>query len=272
MNANESTNEESSDMTDSTTGEDEKVDDAEREAPGKEAEPTDAAPADASPTPRHWSKSRGLWAAVVLVAVVIAGGAFGFFKYQQVSDQLAQLRQAQADREAAAQLARDYAMKSLTYSFEDPDAFFHSVEDGVSQQLKDKYVNATDLLKAVMLQAQVSSTGEVLATDAVLQPDGSYQVVVSAHQTTRNLQNPTPKVSIILLRVTVNKVGNAWQVADIGPKTGTKPPEEQQIPGAAPPGGPPAPAPAPGAGPAPTPAPPAPAPVPAPAPAKPPQR
>ena len=164
--------------------------------------------------------------------VLIAGGVFGFIKYHQASGQLAELRQTEADRTAAAQLARDYAMKSLTYSFQDPDAFFRSVEDGVSQQLKDKYVNATDLLKAVMLQAQVSSTGEVLATDPVLAPDGSYEVVVSAHQTTRNLQNPTPKVSIILLRVTVNKVGNAWQVTDIGPKTGTKAPEEQQIPGA----------------------------------------
>jgi Mce-associated membrane protein len=242
MNSNESDSKERSDMTDSTVGEGEQAD--------------DAAPADPSPGPRHWSKKRGLWVAVVLVAVVLGGGVFGFIKYHQVSDQLVQLRQAQADREAAAQLARDYAMKSLTYSFEDPDAFFHAVEDGVSQQLKDKYVNATDLLKAVMLQAQVSSTGEVLATDPVLQPDGSYQVVVSAHQTTRNLQNPTPKVSIILLRVTVNNVGNAWQVTDIGPKTGTKAPEEQQIPGAEPPVAPPAP----GGGPAPAPAPAKPAP------------
>ena len=88
----------------------------------------------------------------------------------------------------------------------------------MSQQLKDKYVNAADLLKTVMLQAKVSSTGEVLAIDPVLQPDGSYQVVVSAHQTTRNLQNPTPKVSIILLQVTLNKVGNAWQVTISAPR------------------------------------------------------
>jgi Mce-associated membrane protein len=240
-------------MTNSTVAEDEKVDDAEREAAGKEAVGADdEAPADPSPTPRHWSKNRGLWAAVILVAVVLGGGVFGFIKYHQVSGQLAQLRQVQADREAAAQLAKDYAMKSLTYTFEDPDAFFKTVEDGVSQQLKDKYVSAADVLKTVMLQAQVSSTGEVLAIDPVLQPDGSYQVVVSAHQTTRNLQNPTPKVSIILLQVTVNKVGNAWQVTDIGPKTGTKPPEEQQIPGAEAPAAPPAPgapaAPAPGTG------------------------
>ena len=264
-------------MTNSTVAEDEKVDDVEREDAGKEAVAADDdAPSGPSPTPRHWSKNRRLWVAVILVAVVLGGGVFGFIKYHQVTVQLAQLRQAQSDREAAAQLAKDYSMKSLTYTFEDPDAFFKTVEDGVSQQLKDKYVSAADVLKTVMLQAQVSSTGEVLAIDPVLQPDGSYQVVVSAHQTTRNLQNPTPKVSIILLQVTVNKVGNAWQVTDIGPKTGTKPPEEQQLPGAEAPAAPPAPgaspAPAPGTGGASTPAPalaPAPPPAHAPPPAKP---
>ncbi|MGB9222725.1 MAG: hypothetical protein WCB80_05300, partial [Mycobacterium sp.] len=92
---------------------------------------------------------------------------------------------------------RDYALKSLNYSFQDPDAFFRSVEAGVSQTLKDKYVNATDILKAVMLQAQVTSTGEVLATDALAQPGQVYQVVVSAAQTTRNMQNPKPRVSLI---------------------------------------------------------------------------
>jgi Mce-associated membrane protein len=222
------------------------------ETPGTAADTAGTADEDAPSKLRRGFRSPWLWVAVVLVAAVL-GGAFGFFKYHQLDGQLTQLRQAQADRDAAAQLAKDYALKSLTYSFEDPDAFFHGVEDGVSQQLKDKYVNAADLLKSVMLQAQVSSTGEVLATDPVLQPDGSYQVVVSAHQTTRNMQNPTPKVSIILLQVTVNKVGNAWQVTDIGPKTGSRPAVEQQLPAPEPPAGPG----------------PAPAPTPAPAPAKP---
>ena len=261
-------------MTSSLVGEDEKVDDTKSETAPKEAVTADdKATADPASTSRHWSKRRGLWVAAIVVALVLGGGVFGFIKYHQASDQLAQLRQAQADREAAAQLANDYAMKSLTYSFEDPDAFFKNVEDGVSQHLKDKYVNAADLLKTVMLQAQVSSTGEVLAIDPVLQPDGSYQVVVAAHQTTRNLQSPTPKVSIILLQVTLNKVGDAWQVSDIGPKTGTKAPEEQQLPGAMAPAAPPAPgapsAPALGPGGAPAPAP---APVPAPAKPAPPQR
>ncbi|CPR13247.1 hypothetical protein BN971_04556 [Mycobacterium bohemicum DSM 44277] len=195
------------------------------------------------PLGRVWSRRpRRLtrWATAVLVVAALAGAVVGYTKYQQVSGQLAALRRDNADRDAAARLARDYALKSLTYSFEDPDAFFRSVEDGVSQQLKDKYVNATDVLKSIMLQAQVTSSGEVLATDAVAQPGGgSYQVVVSAHQTTRNLQNPTPKVSIILLQVTVNRAGSGWQVGDIGPKTGSHPPVEQQLP-------PPEPLPAPG--------------------------
>ena len=230
-------------MTNSTVTEDDVSDTG--EAGTKPADAHEENDDVASSAPFHqsrpWLRKPGLWVAAVLVAAALGGGVFGFVKYQQVTGQLAQLRQTQADRDAVAQLARDYALRSLNYTFEDPDAFFRAVEDGVSQQLKDKYVDATELLKAVMLEAQVTSTGEVLATDPIASPDGSYQVVVSAHQTTRNLQNPTPKVSIILLDVTVHKVGDAWQVSDIGPKTGTKPAEEQQIPA---PALPPAPAPA----------------------------
>ena len=254
-------------MTNSILSEDEKVDDTEGKDAGDGAATSDEAEAtkpaydrdateDADERPDKSVKSRRLpkpswrWVAAVLVAAVLALGVFGYMKYRQVTGQLNELRRAQADREAVAQLAKEYALKSLTYSFEDPDAFFRSVEDGVGQQLKDKYVNASDLLKSIMLQAQVTSTGEVLATDPVAQPGGVYQVVVSAHQTTRNLQNPTPKVSIILLQVTVNKTGNGWQVSDIGPKTGAHPPVEQQIPPAEPP---PVPAPAPPAPAKPTP-------------------
>jgi Mce-associated membrane protein len=186
------------------------------------------------------------WVAVIVAAAVIAVGVFGFLKYRSTADQLAALRQTEADRDTVAKLAKEYALKSLTYSFEDPDAFFRSVEGGVSQALKDKYVNATDILKAVMLQAQVTSSGEVLATDPVAQPGQVYQVVVSAAQTTRNLQNPKPRLSLILLQITVNKVGDNWQVSDIGPKTGSHLPSADPLappgPGAAPV---PAPAPAP---------------------------
>jgi Mce-associated membrane protein len=234
-------------MTNSIVSEDDKVDDTEGKAADRDetddgVEAREPARPDRSLKARLWSRKPKRWGTTVLAAAVLAGGVFGFVKYHEVSGQLAQLRREQADRDAVTQLAKEYALKSLTYSFEDPDAFFRSVEDGVSQQLKDKYVNASDLLKSIMLQAQVTSTGEVLATDPIAQPGGVYQVVVSAHQTTRNLQNPTPKVSIILLQVTVNKLGNAWQVSDIGPKTGAHPPIEQQL---APPEPPPPAAPAP---------------------------
>ncbi len=254
MSPDDATAEKDAGMTNSTVNGDDNADDTESGDAGPESEAAVSEEAQTKPTadreeveaddedppsrshrPRLSSKRPWPWVAAVLVAAVLGGGVFGFIKYQQVTDQLEQLRQSQADRDTAAQLARDYALKSLNYTFEDPDAFFRAVEDGVSQQLKDKYVNATELLKAVMLEAQVSSTGEVLATDPIAQPDGSYQVVVSAHQTTRNLQNPTPKVSIILLQVTVHKVDGGWQVSDIGPKTGTNPPVEQQLPTPPPP-------------------------------------
>ena len=190
-------------------------------------------------------RSPWMWVSVALLVALIAVGGFGFFKYRAATDQLSATKQAEADRATAAQMAKDYATKSLTYSFEDPDAFFKTVEDGVSEALKDKYVNASDLLKGVMLQAQVTSTGEVLATEAISQPGGVYQVVVSAAQSTRNLQNLEPRVSIILLQITVNKVGDTWQISDIGPKTGSQAANAEQVlapkPGTAP--VPPAPAP-----------------------------
>ncbi len=176
-----------------------------------------------TPAEDHPKRLRGrrFGVVVLILAAVVAAGWFGFDKYRAVTGELAAVRQADSDREAAAKLAKDYALKSLTYTFEDPDAFFRSVEEGVSQTLKDKYVNATELLKGIMMQAQVTSSGEVLATDAVAQPGQVYQVVVSAAQTTRNLQNPKSRVSLILLQVTVNKAGSGWQVSDIGPKTGS---------------------------------------------------
>lgn len=174
-------------------------------------------------------RSVGPWRLIsaALLIAGIAGALFGYLKISDTNRDIAAIRQAEADRSIAAQTARDYAQKSLTYSFEDPDAFFGSVEEGVSQPLKDKYINAKDLLKGIMLQAQVVSSGEVLATDVSGETGGVYQVVVAANQSARNLQNPEPHSTLILLQITVNKIGDSWQVTDIGPKAGSQP---DQIP------------------------------------------
>lgn len=243
-------------MTSNTIGEVEMAEDTEDPGVADAAEASDETtkPAGGSgDTPRavehgvrpERSRNPWRWLSAVLLVALIAVGAFGYVKFNGVNHELAASRQADADRATATQLAKDYALKSLTYSFEDPDAFFRSVEEGVSDALKDKYVNATDLLKGIMLQAQVTSSGEVLATDAIVQPGGVYQVVVSASQTTRNLQNPDPRVSTILLQITVNKVGDTWQISDIGPKTGSQAANADQIPPVEPAPGPTAPAPAP---------------------------
>lgn len=186
-------------------------------------------PVDEGHKPASSRRNPWQWVAAVLLIVLVGVGVFGYLQYKNAADQLSAMRQEEANRAAAAQLAKDYALKSLTYSFKDPDAFFRSVEEGVSDALKDKYINAEDLLKGVMLQAQVTSTGEVLATEVTPQPGDVYQVVVSASQTTRNLQNPEPRVSIVLLQITVNKAGDTWQVSDIGPKTGSKAANADQV-------------------------------------------
>lgn len=179
------------------------------------ADETAGATDRATPSDRSRSPRLRIVAVALAVTGIVAGAVFGFIKYRGVSAELATLRAAQNDRDTVIQIARDYALKSLTYSSQDPDAFFRAVEDGVSQPLQDKYRDVADVLKQLIVDGQLTSTGEVQATDAVAQPGGVYQVVVAATQTTRNLQRPTPRASLILLQITVDNVDGTWQVSDI---------------------------------------------------------
>lgn len=187
-----------------------------------------ASQSDESPSPRKtlisdqsrpaWNRNKWPWLAAVLLLVLAAATAFGYSKYHATESQLSDLVHQHEKRTAAAKLASAYAVKSLTYSYQDPDAFFRAVEDDVAQQLKEKYANATALLKAVMLQAQATSSGEVLSTEVQELPGDIYQVVVTASQTMRNLQNPETRRSTLVLQLTIIHDDHHWQVADIGPK------------------------------------------------------
>ncbi|EFV12266.1 hypothetical protein [Segniliparus rugosus] len=132
-----------------------------------EEEPKDKGPSRAARVKqRVQSGFSWRWAAAGAVIVALGGViVFGSFRYRDVTRDLAQVHQEQADRDKAAQMAKDYALKSLTYTWQDPDGFFKSVEDGVAPPLKDKYLNVAELLKGIMAQAKVESSGEILAAD-----------------------------------------------------------------------------------------------------------
>ncbi|NGX09591.1 hypothetical protein [Mycobacteroides franklinii] len=193
------------------------------------------------------------WIAFGLLTLGIVATVLGGWQYQKLSNTLAATRAGDAERVAATDAASTYAMKSLTYTYEDPDGFFKNVKENAAEPLKNKYSDAEKLLKAIMLQAQVTSKGEIIASDAVAQQNGIYQVVVTTRQTTRNVQNPEPRATTLVLQITVKKDGDGWQVMDIGPKnassTGTimHPGDQKLIPE-----GPDAPPAAPGKAPAPS--------------------
>lgn len=187
----------------------------------KVAEHSKAAPPQPDTDAEASGRNIWKWVAAALLALTVAVGALGYLEYRKLSGQIAAAHQSSTDQQAAVKVATDYATKSLTYSYEDPDGFFKNVESGVSEPLKNKYNDASKLLKAIMLQAQVTSKGDIIATEVTPQPGDVYQVSLTTLQTTRNVQNPEPRVSTLVLQVTVNKVGDTWQVADIGPKTGS---------------------------------------------------
>ncbi|WP_330181356.1 hypothetical protein OHB26_34055 [Nocardia sp. NBC_01503] len=157
-----------------------------------------------------------LSAAAVLAAVALVLGVC----WHNASGDLNALRTGNSDRDRAAEVATDYAMRSLTYDYKNLPAFFDGVQRGTSTALRDKFTQTHDALTKIMTGAQVVATGQVVGTSVQAQGNDQYAVTVYAIQRTRNLQQPEPAAKPNLLVVTVAKREGVWLVVDYGPKEG----------------------------------------------------
>ncbi|WP_330256822.1 hypothetical protein OG874_21020 [Nocardia sp. NBC_00565] len=173
--------------------------------------------ADAAPSSVETSGSVRIYAlagAAVLMAVLAA--MLGLC-WQSTSSDLDALRQQNADRDKAAEVAKDYTLKSLTYDYRNIPAFFDGVQNGASVGLRNRYQEVHDTLANIMTSTQVVATGEVIGTAVEPKDNDQYAVTVFATQRTQNVQQPEPTTVPNLLIVTVAKDGGTWQVVDYGP-------------------------------------------------------
>ncbi|GAB4586839.1 hypothetical protein [Nocardia sp. IFM 10818] len=152
-------------------------------------------------------------AAILAVVSVVLG-----ILWHGASSDLDALKSAQADRDRAAEVARDYTLRSLTYDYQNLPAFFDGVQRGTSDALANRYHEVHDTLAKIMTEAQVVATGEVVGTSVESQGNDQYAVTVYATQRTKNIQQPEPATVPNLLVVTVAKSGGDWVVVDYGPK------------------------------------------------------
>lgn len=151
---------------------------------------------------------------VLLAVLSIALG----LSWQSTSDDLGALRRQNADRDKAAEIAKDYTLRSLTYDYKNLPGFFDGVQRGTSDALRKRYDEVHDTLAKIMNEAQVVATGQVLGATVDAQGNDQFSVTVFATQKTQNIQQPTPATVPNLLVVTVAKNGGDWQVVDYGPK------------------------------------------------------
>ncbi|GAB0105531.1 hypothetical protein JMUB6875_45100 [Nocardia sp. JMUB6875] len=156
-----------------------------------------------------------LAAATALFA--IAAVVFGVLWHGSANDYDA-LKSAQSDRDRAAQVARDYTLRSLTYDYRNLPAFFDGVQRGTSDALRDRYSQVHDTLAKIMTDAQVVATGDVVGTSVEAKGNDQYTVTVYATQKTQNVQQQDPATVPNLLVLTVAKSGGDWLVTDYGPK------------------------------------------------------
>ncbi|MGW4244933.1 hypothetical protein [Nocardia sp. NPDC004722] len=154
-------------------------------------------------------------AAAALFAVVAL--VLGVFWHNSASDYTA-LKDSQSDRDRAAEVAKEYTLRSLTYDYRNLPAFFDGVQRGTSDQLRDRYTQVHDTLAKIMTDAQVVAIGDVVGTSVEAKGNDQYTVTVYATQKTQNVQQQDPATVPNLLVLTVAKNGGAWVVSDYGPK------------------------------------------------------
>ncbi|WP_282779060.1 MULTISPECIES: hypothetical protein [unclassified Nocardia] len=174
------------------------------------SEPPTALPANGIRRPHYLI---GVAAAVLGVLAV----AFGV-SWQHAAGDLNALRDDQADRARAAEVARDYTLRSLTYDYRELPAFFDAVRRDASAGLTQRYDDVHDTLATIMTEAQVVATGNVLGTSVEATGNDQFVVTVFATQRTQNVQQPEPVTKPNLLTVTVAEYDGTWQVVDYGPK------------------------------------------------------
>ncbi len=162
----------------------------------------------------HRVKRRALPALTVALAMV--AGAFAYL-YADINNAKTSAENELAARGHAAEVASEYAQKSLTYHHQSIDKFFQSVQENASPALVKRYDEVKPTLTQIMQQAQVSASGRVLGTSVTRVDAENYTVLVFANQRTQNVQNPQASDLPTLLKVAVTKSGDTWVVEDYGP-------------------------------------------------------
>ncbi|MFH5229348.1 hypothetical protein [Antrihabitans spumae] len=181
--------------------------------------PTIADESDDEPTlqPARVSRRTTTLAVAFTIAMVAIVAVLGW-KWHAASNDLNAITAEQADRAAAAQLANDYVLRSLTYDYKNLDGFFAGVSQDASNTLQDRYTQVRDTLSAIMTEAQVVASGSIAATAVDSSGTDRYIVTVFATQKTQNVQQPEPASVPNLLSVTVAHIDGTWLVDDYGPK------------------------------------------------------
>ncbi|MGW2660160.1 hypothetical protein ACWCW7_04295 [Nocardia tengchongensis] len=200
-------------MSDTDTVEQaEQVDEAERPETTEKPEPTAKVLSAKSFGERAYPFTVAAAALLAVVALVL-----GVFWHNASGDYDA-LKSSESDRDRAAQVAKEYTLRSLTYDYRNLPAFFDGVQRGASDGLRDKYTQFHDTLAKIMTDAQVVASGDVVGTSVEAKGGDQYTVTVYATQRTQNVQQPEPATVPNLLVVNVAGHGGEWLVTDYGPK------------------------------------------------------
>ncbi|MCD2144987.1 hypothetical protein [Gordonia paraffinivorans] len=158
----------------------------------------------------------------VLLLVALTGLAWVSISLHSVNQRVAEDQAHERARQAAAEIAAEYATRSMNFSYTDPDGFVAEMKKGITPEFAKKYESAVDLIRGVMQQAKLISRGDVLATHLISSTgdpgtDGAtYRFVVVGNQISRSVQRPEEAPSQVVLDVAVTERDGRRLISDFG--------------------------------------------------------
>lgn len=187
-------------------------DEASEPAQPEEAAAPEAAEDDTAEAPPEAPKRRRIsvarWAAVAVLAVVLAGAGYeGWLLFQQHQKDVAAAQ--------ALTAAKKYIVTLTSVDTSAIDKNFAEVLDGSTGEFKDMYTKSSAQLRQTLIDNKAAAHGSVV--DAAVQSATTHKVdvVLFVDQSVSNGTAPAPQLDRSRVKMTMEKVDGRWLASKV---------------------------------------------------------
>lgn len=164
------------------------------------------------------TRKRLLTAVIALLVLALSAATWSALDQYRRADEFARTAAYYDNEQAALEVARKFFATVTTYDHHDIDAYTTAVANASTGSFRDRYSAAGSSIKQLLTEAQVTSTGTVVAVGISGDVDGKITVIAFIDQKYQNKDLPQPRTDSLRMSAELIKVDGRWLVSDMGPR------------------------------------------------------